>query len=73
MQCIGNGDPSFHRWSLHKAFMSAELLADITIIAALKNFVIQEAGRIKVRVLRGEDEIRLGSLVISLAPSEAAN
>jgi hypothetical protein len=38
-----------------------------------KNFVIREGGRIRVKVLRGEDEIRLGSLFIFLAPKEAAN
>jgi hypothetical protein len=35
-------------------------------MATFKNLVIQEAGRIKTKVLRGDDEVRLGNLVVSL-------
>jgi hypothetical protein len=49
-----------------------ELLIDVTIMATFKNLVIQKAGRIKTRVMRGEDEVRLGNLLVSLQPQAGA-
>jgi hypothetical protein len=49
------------------------LLVDLTIIATFKNLVVQEAGRIRAIVMRGEDEVRLGNLAVTLPPKEAAN
>jgi hypothetical protein len=52
-------------------------MMELGLIATFVNFVIPEAGRIKVRAIRGDEEIRLGTLQIRLNPaflkSEAAN
>jgi hypothetical protein len=52
------------------------LLIEIALVATYKNAVIQKPGRIKARVLRGDDEVvRIGNLVVSGPPQtkEAAN
>ena len=47
----------------------------MTIMATFKNLVIQQAGRIKAKVMRGDDEVRLGNRLVTLHPEtiEAAN
>ena len=42
------------------------------MVASLKDFLVREAGWIRVSVLRGEDEIRLGSFNVSLNPVPVA-
>jgi len=39
-------------------------------MATFKNLIIQEAGRIKTKVIRGDDEVRLGNLVVPLQPQK---
>ena len=46
------------------------LLLEVTVMATFKNLIIQEAGRIKTKVIRGDDEVRLGNLVVSLQPQK---
>ena len=49
---------------------------ELTLAANFRDFVLQEAGRIKVRAFRGDEEIRLGTLQVRLHPElqkEAAN
>jgi hypothetical protein len=52
---------------------SAETRVSFNLIAQFRDFLIGEAGAIKVRAYRGDDEIHLGSLRVKLNPKAAGS
>lgn len=47
-------------------------LVQVAVVAQFRDLVIREAGLIRVRAFRGEEEIHLGALEVRLNPSSAA-
>jgi hypothetical protein len=54
---------------------SEDQFVQVVVVAAFPNFKIDQAGLIKVRAFRGEDEIRLGTLLVTFieTPAPAAS